>query len=292
MTQGRFITFPGLTGKAYLHPWKNPDRKFNSREEELTPADGLLTLKRTFFPDASKELKKATVRATALGIFDMFLNGERITGAGEDADELKPGWTDYRKRVFEFEYDVTGSVSAEDNLFVAEVSPGWWNGRISFGFYKWKPNAFCAEIILDYADGSSDVYATGPDWDAAVCGPVLRADIWDGEYYDARIPEPSIEPEAHKWEKAVLFDGFEGDVVPAEGPRIRSCEEMSLSPQSAVVYRGAEDNGSPLGKIRTVSKKVGDRCAATRISAGDTLLVDFDQNTVGRPVIFLKAPRG
>ncbi len=297
MRQGRFITFPGLEGKAYLHPWKNPDRKFNSRSEELLPGDGLLTLKRDFRPDASKKLVSAKIRATALGIFDMFLNGERVAlrdGDYTDADELKPGWTDYRFRVFEFEYDVTGSVAPDsDNLFVAEVSPGWWNGRISFGFYGWQPNAFCAEIELEYEGGTVQLIPTGTDWDAAVCGPVLRADIWDGEYYDARIPEPSIEPEAHKWTKAAVYEGYSGEIVPFEGARIRSCGELVQRPVSAVLYEGATGAGDGCyGKINKKSVRVSDGCEAAKLEKGQTLLLDFGQNMVGRPVLFLKAPRG
>ena len=294
MEKGKFITYPGLEGTPYEHPWKSKDRVFNSRDEELLPGKGILNVKKTFSPDPAKNLVSARVTATALGVFDMFVNGERIgckDGEYTDADELKPGWTDYRSRVFEFTYDITDSV-CDENLFVAEISAGWWNGRISFGFYGWKPNAFCGEIVLEYEDGSREIFPTDESWDAAVCGPVLRADIWDGEFFDARIPEPSIEPEAHEWKKAVLFEDFGGEIVPVEGPRIRSCGELMLSPQSAVLYSGTEDNGKPFGKIRAISKSFSDGCERKTIKKGETLLLDFGQNMVGRPILFLKAARG
>ena len=43
-------------------------------------------------------VKSAKIYASALGVFDLFLNGQRVGVDGSDVyDELKPGWTDYRK---------------------------------------------------------------------------------------------------------------------------------------------------------------------------------------------------
>ncbi len=293
MKYGKFITMPGLSGNPSEHPWHNMDRKFNGYNRKLEPGKGILNVRCDFVPDPAKELKSVRVRATALGLFDMFINGARISSDGEggDAEELKPYWTDYRHRVFEFEYDIT-SLVAEENVFVAEVSPGWWTGRISFGFYGFKPMAFCGEIEIEYADGTHEVHSSGEDWKTAVCGPVLRADIWDGEYYDATIPEPSINPDAHEWTNAVLFDGFEGEIVPAEGPEIHSIPELMQDPKSAVIHEGTIDDGSPLGAIKTVSKKTGSGCEVCRLTKGQALILDFGQNMVGRPMLFLKAKRG
>ncbi|MCQ2428335.1 MAG: family 78 glycoside hydrolase catalytic domain, partial [Clostridia bacterium] len=296
MKQGKFITARGLAGKRYEHPWHNMDRKFNSYDRDLLPGEGILNVKHSIVPNAMKELESVTVRATALGIFDMFVGGIRVCGRPgnpDGADELKPGWTDYRFRVFEFEYDITKLCSAgKRTLFVAEVSPGWWSGRISFGFYGFRAPAFCGEIEISYKDGTRDIIATDETWDAAVSGPVLTADIWDGEYYDATIPEPSTSPEAHKWDKAVLSDDFHGEIVPVEGPAIRSCPELMKSPLSAVVHRGTVCNGTEYGEIKVLSKKTGRGCEAGVLRAGEAMILDFGQNIVGRPMLFLNAPRG
>ena len=300
MKQGRFITHPDLSGKKYDHPWKN--KKFNSYERVFEPGEGILNVKCEFTPDPSKKLESATVRATALGIFDMFVNGMRVVNFDGDtayADELKPGWTDYRFRVFEFEYDITAlcvsggrTGSSRKNIFTAEVSPGWWTGRISFGFYGSLAPAFCGEIELRYRDGSAEILASGEDWDASICGPVMRADIWDGEYYDATVPEPSVVPEAHEWKKAVAFSGFGGRIEPVAGPRIRSCGRMMLDPVSAVIHSGKTGNGTEFGKINILSKKTGDGCETAKLKPGEAMIVDFGQNMVGRPMLFLNAPRG
>lgn len=295
MKNAKFITHPGSKLPEYSHPWKN--MKFNSYETELPRGDGLLTVKRVFVPDPSRRVESVVVRATALGIFDMFMNGIRIGNADADgaiiADEYKPGWTDYNHRVFEYEYDVTG-LCGEENVFVAEVSPGWWSGRISFGYYGFRPWAFAGEVEITYDDGDTELIASAADgsWETTIAGPVMTADIWNGEYYDACVPEPSIHPEAYAWTKAEEYTEFKGKIVPLEGPAIRTKAELLRTPQSAVVHCGTEEDGSPLGRIKVVSKRVGDGCDVTALHAGEAVIFDFGQNMVGRPIIFVKASRG
>jgi alpha-L-rhamnosidase len=293
MKYGRFITYPGLTGAEYSNPWTGKD--FNSYSIPFEPGKGILSVKREFAPEPGKAVDRILLRATALGIFDLFVNGNRVTGASDGvdvADELKPGWTDYRKRVFEFEYDITEYCSGQQtDLFVAEVSPGWWTGRISFGFYGYRPCAFCGEIEIVYADGQSAIFASEEDWDVTIGGPVLRADIWDGEYYDATVPEPSIHPEAHEWKKAEIF-AYDGAVEPASGPRIRSDPDLYLRPVSAVLHSGTEDNGTEYGRIRVLGRKVGDGCEKCTVSPGQALILDLGQNMVGRPLLLVRAERG
>jgi hypothetical protein len=93
MKKGVFITCPLLGKVAHTYPWQKAGELIADRETELPREKGLLTFRRFF--SAKKAVRRATLRATALGIFDVSINGERI---GDE--ELKPGWTDYRLRVF------------------------------------------------------------------------------------------------------------------------------------------------------------------------------------------------
>ena len=292
MKKAVFITHPELKPVVYEHPWHKQGRVFNSKSLDLPPENGLLTLL-TFF-DCKKPVKCATVRATALGIFDLMLNNQRVgvnTPDGKVYDELKPGWTDYRCRVFRFTYDITDMIK-EENCFTAQVSNGWWSGRISFGFYGFKLPAFCGEIEIEYEDGTVDLIASDESWDAAVCGPVMTADIWDGEYYDARMPHPCDFPGAYKWVKAVQDNDFEGVIQDPIGPPIRVRPDLARRPLSATVHCGTDDDGSEFGRIHVLSKKVGRGCEATKLKAGESILLDMGQNMVGRPAITIRAPRG
>jgi len=125
---------------------------------------------------------RATLYATALGWVDMHLNGSRVSD-----DYFNPGWTDYDKRVYYRAYDVTGAIHTGGNALGAILSDGWYSGYISWcrerGHYGNQPRAL-AQLVLEFADGSRQIVATGPDWKTGT-GPITAADILKGESYDA-----------------------------------------------------------------------------------------------------------
>jgi len=288
MKQAVFITHPNYICRRYKNPWDDNGYalgKYNCKELEFEPFDGILTLMRSFDIENGRQVSKVTVKATALGIFDLFFNGKRV---GDD--EYKPGWTDYRLRAFYYEYDITESVKSK-NILTAEVSPGWWSGRISYGFYDFQPCAFAAEIEIAYADGAVVTVRTGEDWQTSICGPVLRADIWDGEYYDARIPHASVLPSAHEWKSAVIFGGFKGKVEKRIGPPVRTKMWLERKPEKATLVCGSKDNGTDFGEIDVVEVKVGSGCERLRLPKGQSVILDMGQNIVGRPILLLKAKR-
>ncbi len=288
MKTGMFITHPTFSKEKPPHPWGSED--FQTIETPFESGEGILNLKKGFKLNVA-DVQKVTIRATALGIFDMYLNGKRI-GENEEgyADELKPGWSDYRIRLYEYEYEIT-ELCKEENLFVAEVSDGWWSGRISFDFYGTRPTAFIGEIEITYKDGKTEIIDTDETWETTIAGPVLRADIWDGEYYDSTIPKPSIYPDAHKWGKAVSYE-YSGEVMPLVGPAVRVRPDLTRRPLSAVKHKGTIDNGTELGEIKVLEKKVGKDCESTVLKAGECLIMDMGQNMVGFPLLKIKAKKG
>ena len=281
MKKGVFITSPRLGRIEHTYPWQKAGVIIADRETELPRENGLLTFRRFF--SVKKTVKRAVLRATALGIFDVCINGERI---GDE--ELKPGWTDYRLRVFEFEYDITAMVR-EENVLTAAVSNGWWSGRISYGFYGYKRPAFCAEIELEYNDGECEIIASDESFYSCVQGPVMFADLWDGEYYDATRNFDVNNP---NFEKSVIFDGFNGEIAPHVGEPVRVKNHLERRPDSAIVYNGTVDDGSDFGGISVVSQRRANECFPCRISAGDRVILDMGQNIVGRPRLLLRAARG
>jgi hypothetical protein len=143
MKAAAFITqrdFDVLKGD---YTWNIPYK--NNRDIRYEPRNGILNVKKDF--TLKGEVEKVTLRATALGVFRLYVNGKRVgteINGKTVYDEMKPGWTDYRFRVFEFVYDVT-SLCGENNTFLCDIAPGWWNGRISFGIYDYKANAFAGD---------------------------------------------------------------------------------------------------------------------------------------------------
>ncbi len=114
---------------------------------------------RTTF-QVGQPVKRATLYATALGIFDVHLNGQRVTD-----DYFNPGWTDYTKRVYERAFDVTDQVHPGDNALGAILADGWYSGYVGFGklrdHYGKKPR-FRALLHLELADGSAADVVTSP----------------------------------------------------------------------------------------------------------------------------------
>lgn len=164
-------------------------------------------LRRTFSID--RPIRSARLHATALGVYEAFLNGTRV---GDLA--LAPGWTDYRKRVDRQSYDVTALLREGDNVLGALVAPGWFSGRAGLfharAFYGTAP-AFAGQLEILFEDGSTERIATDADWRRRP-GPILSADIMDGETYDARAevddwcsPE-GVRPEDPAWTAVVLRD--------------------------------------------------------------------------------------
>ncbi|MBP5293301.1 MAG: family 78 glycoside hydrolase catalytic domain [Clostridia bacterium] len=285
MEIGRFITCRENPDRNQGNAWKN--MRFNSREYALEPGPGLLTVKRVF----KKEDRVCSVklRVTALGVFEALLNGERIVKDGRP-DELAPLWTDYHFRVMEFEYDLTELAKPGENTLVFRVSGGWWSGKISFGEYGYKPYALCAEIEKVYDDGRKVLDGSGEDWDAVTTGPVLYADIWNGEYDDMTVPDPAQQPEKIKWVKAAFFDASDVKIVPFKGARV--CVNHVLRPTTATVWEKSEEDGTTFGHVIYSEKaRIGYGCEKGMLKPGQHRTIDFGQNMVGRPVLRVKASK-
>jgi alpha-L-rhamnosidase len=182
-------------------------------------------LLRTAFRVA-KPVTRATLYATALGVFDLYVNGKRVT-----EDRFNPGWTDYAKRVYYRTYDVTGLLRPGANALGAVLADGWYSGYIGWGQVRdhyGKAPRFRGQLHLTHADGSTAVVATGPGWRAST-GPTREADFLMGESYDARLEQPGwAEPgfDDGKWDRVVTGAGLKPLVQAHPGPPVRACGEF------------------------------------------------------------------
>ena len=180
-------------------------------------------LRRTFA--AAKPIKQARLYATALGIYEPYLNGKRV---GDHV--FAPGWTEYRKRVHYQTYDVTRLLRRGENALGMILADGWYAGYVGLtgrGVYGNLPLALC-QLRIDYTDGTSETVATDTSWRGAVAGPIVRADLLMGETYDARREMPGWDGpgfDDSKWRPVVVGEAS----VPREaqiGPPVRRTEEL------------------------------------------------------------------
>ena len=288
MKFGKFIMNSGhmMTDQSF-HWFK--DKKFGYWEFDRRGADlynrgGLVSFRDKFA--VPEKVKSVKLTATALGVFEVFVNGKRIGN-----DEMKPGWTDYRFRVFEFEYDITSFCrTSADNVVVACVAPGWYSGRIANSTYGNKGVAFCAEITVTDKDGNTTVFATDESWETACGGKVRTSEIWDGELYDAREKCIYSDSDSYKWSHAIFAEDVTCKIVPHVGETVR-IKRKGIAPVSAVVYDGTKDNGTDFGEINAVSRKIGSGCEVGCIKKGEKLVIDFGVEFTARPRIKLYAPK-
>lgn len=131
-----------------------------------------------------KPVKSARLYATALGLYQLELNGARV---GDH--ELAPGWTDYRYSLRFQTFDVTAQLQAGANQWTAYLGDGWAVGRVGWdprGVYRDSP-AMLAQLEVEYEDGERAIITTDESWTCAF-GPMLGADLLIGESYNARLP--------------------------------------------------------------------------------------------------------
>lgn len=144
-------------------------------------------LRTTFAVEPGKRVKRATLYATALGVYECRLNGAKV-----GTSEFAPGWTEYAKRVEHQTYDVTSMVMAGENCLGAVVGDGWYAGLMGYTgqrrFYH-GPARFRGQLEVEYTDGTREVVATGKDWKASF-GPITHTDNYLGSGYDARLEMP------------------------------------------------------------------------------------------------------
>jgi alpha-L-rhamnosidase len=127
---------------------------------------------------------RATLYATARGIFDLALNGRRVS-----PDRFMPEWTDYNKRLHYRTFDVTELMLAGQNALGAMLGDGWWSGYIGWqetrGQYGTLQNGILLQLEVELDTGETVRIASDRSWRCET-GPILSGDFMMGETYDAR----------------------------------------------------------------------------------------------------------
>jgi alpha-L-rhamnosidase len=216
-------------------------------------------LRREF--DVADGLRRATLYATAQGVYQAFVNGREV-----DDQLLKPGWTPYQYRLVHETTDVTDLLAPGANAIGVALTGGWFTESYGFQglakpYYGTQP-AFAGQLLLEYIDGHAEWVATGVDWHACGEGPWTAAGIYAGEHFDARrVPSGWSEPgfDVTSWVPAEARDAG-----PVPGPRTSpEVRVTQILPVAGVLT-------SPSGKT----------------------LLDFGQNLVGRLRIRVQGPAG
>lgn len=228
--------------------------------EDETKSNPAPMLRKEFVVNRKKKVERARLYASAMGLYEMSLNGKRV---GDQY--FTPGWTAYDFRIQYQTYDVTGMVKGGVNCLGAMLGDGWFRGHMAFdgrrNNYGTKV-ALLAQLVTTYTDGTQEVLMSDGSWKAST-GPVLVSDIYDGETYDARLEKKGWNEAGYdemEWKGVTVMEAPRARVVAAAGPAVKEIEEVKA-------------------------------VKVLRTPAGDTV-VDMGQNMVGWVKFSVTAPAG
>jgi hypothetical protein len=182
-------------------------------------------LRRSFTTEPGKTVESARVYASAQGVYELQLNGEKV---GDQF--LAPGWTEYRKRIQYQTYDVTDQIERGANAIGAELGDGWWAGKIaSFGNNHYGSNlGLIAQLRIRYTDGSTQIVKTDNTWKSHF-GPYVQADNVEGETYDANAEQPGWDApnfDDAGWNPVTIATNTTARLVPQPDEPVRATQEL------------------------------------------------------------------
>lgn len=140
----------------------------------------------------TKPLKSAYVYATAIGLYELYINGMKA-----DSRLFEPAVTQFTERVLYSVYDIT------ESLYQSVNTLGIWMGEGSSAFtdppanrfanVNMKPSSFpgpmlCLEVRLNYIDGSSETISSDTNWKCSSSALTFN-NFYGGEDYDARLEQ-------------------------------------------------------------------------------------------------------
>ena len=271
----------GGSRQCYMEAAVGSSKRLMQQDGSVTA--GVPIFRKTF--ELGSNVRRARLYATGLGVYNVFINGERVGQTDDDGntwmDELKPGATEMFKTVFYTTHDVTALLQAGKNAIGAEVSSGWWNGGIVHGTYGNKSNAFRALLKVELEDGSTITIPTDLTWLSNTNGPLRKGDIYNGETYDARLEDSQFTPDYDDsdWFAVAVSNDFKGEILAFEGPAIQAVEALRRYPQTIQIYEGTVSNGKTYGAINVVDEVTGQN--NFNLSAGQTAVIDLGQNGSG-----------
>lgn len=168
------------------------------------------------------EVRRAAVYATALGLYELRLDGNRLS------HPFVPGWTDYNVRVQVQAYDVTEALTKGEHAFGVRLGDGWYSGTVGFlgkAVYGERP-FFMLQMHVDYVDGTRETLITDGSWRTAR-GGIDYSDMILGEAFDARKEpvgwdRPGFDDSG--WELPDIRPGYNGFLTATLEPPVRVTE--------------------------------------------------------------------
>ena len=248
---------------ALLHPYDWTARWVESSIHRKRSRSGFgkqepATMFRKSFLIHKKPIK-ARVYATCHGIYELSINGKKVSG-----QHFAPEHTVYEKYLCYQTYDVTSCLQEGENVLGMYVGDGWYLGAQTLPNIKKMKHAHAVlfQLEVEYGDGTNQTFISDPGTKASY-GPVVSSDLFAGELYDAN-------KEIEGWNSP----GF--DEKNWKACRIADYGYRNLRPQL----------GEPVEVIEVLPVK-----EVLHSQKGETIL-DFGQNIAGIVQMKTDVPKG
>ncbi|HBL76649.1 MAG: hypothetical protein A2W90_23935 [Bacteroidetes bacterium GWF2_42_66] len=221
------------------------------------------------------KIRKATLSITAAGYYTATLNGERVGDI-----YLDPAWTNFSKRIYYTEYDLTSNLKKGANCLGITLGNGFYNPLPlkMWGYLNLRNAlstgipAFTARLVVEYNNGKTSEISTNDTWKFAP-GPVLKNSVYLGEWYDARLEIPRWDRpgfDDSAWKDACTLNSPGGKLQPRFFPPVKITDKISpvgiSSPAKDVYLADMGTNFAGIYKIRmkgnpgdTITLRFGER---------------------------------
>ena len=169
---------------------------------------------------------KATLQATALGVYQAFLNGAATSDA-----QLLPGYTEYNERLQVHSVDVTALLQIGFNNLWFELSDGWYRGQVGMmrATDQWGNRTGVRALLnLEFANGATMAVATNSNWTYRHTSHL--ADMLEGESVDFNIDVPgALEPASGEanWQSVEVVGHNGAALIAEEAPPVRVTQQLN-----------------------------------------------------------------
>lgn len=250
------------------------------------PSRNATPMLRSVFKTDAKPIKKARLYVTARGIYECFINGERVSD-----EYFNPGLTQYNKHHSYQTFDITKNLlTGQNNAIGAWLSEGWWSGNITYSGENWNwfgdRQSLLAKLVISYADGSEQIITSNDkDWKLFTDGPIRVGSFFQGEVYDA-----NKEALIKDWTLANYDDSAwkKASVVPLENTSANGTFTDPLGRKNTLSYSDFKLVGNLGDKITIVKNLTAQKVEEVRPKV---FVYDMGQNMVGFPQISIKNGR-
>lgn len=210
-----------------------------------------------------KPIKSARAYIAVAGLYRLSLNGQVVGN-----HFLDPAFTRYDRRILYVTHDVTSLLQQGDNAVGVLLGNGWYNHQAkavwNFDSAPWRRRpAFCMDLHIEYADGTSELIATDGSWRTSQ-GPLIYNNLYTGEHHDFRIPR------FKGWDTPSYDDSF------WEGVQLRAVPAPVVSAQLMV----------PIRQVEHITP------ASIRKIGPSHVVYDFGRNMAGVATIKLRGTEG